>query len=198
MGNELTGILAGTGAKMKGEVLEDHVVFRGAVKAEVPFEDIVAEARGTLLILSFHGHTVELGAGARASQLASKVRTPPSRLDRLGVAYGQAAAVAGPMDAVDATFRKELGTRADLVAGLPRQPVDVLVFAAAAAAQLEPLAKLAALVKPHGTLWVVAARGGIPGSQLAAAAKAAGLRVGPAARFSATHEATPLTRRAAG
>lgn len=193
MGNELTGILAGTGAKMKGEVMEDHVVFRGAVKAEVPFEDIVAEARGTLLILSFHGHTVELGAGARASQLASKVRTPPSRLDRLGVAYGQSAAVAGPIDAVDAAFRRELGTRADVVVGPPKQPLDLLVFAVASAAQLDPLPKLAGLLKHEGTLWVVATRASIPAAHLAAAAKAAGLRVGAAVRFSATHEATRLS-----
>lgn len=194
MGNELTGILAGTGAKMKGEVLEDHVVFRGAVKAEVPFEDIVAEARGTLLILSFHGHTVELGAGARASQLASKVRSPPSRLDRLGVAYGQTAAVAGPIDSFDATFRRELGTRTDVAAGPPKGAVDVLFFAVAAPAQLEPLPKLATLVRPDGSLWIVAARGTVPAAQVASAAKASGLKVGATARFSASHEATRLTR----
>ena len=174
--------------------MEDHVVFRGAVKAEVPFEDIVAEARGTLLILSFHGHTVELGAGARASQLASKVRTPPSRLDRLGVAYGQSSAVAGPIDSFDAAFRRELGTRADVATGLPKGAVDVLFFAVTAAAQLEPLPKLATLVKQDGSLWIVAARGTMGPPQLATAAKAAGLKVGATARFSATHEATRLMR----
>ncbi|MEK6974887.1 MAG: hypothetical protein AABY18_00930 [Candidatus Thermoplasmatota archaeon] len=193
MGNELTGILSGTGAKMKGEVMDDHVVFRGAVKAEVPFEDIVAEARGTLLILSFGGHTVELGAGARASQLASKVRSPPSRLDRLGIEYGTSAATAGP---VDAHFKSELGARAVVAPGVPKEPVDALFFAVAAAAQLAPLAKLAPLVKPGGTLWLVATRGAMPDSQVAAAAKAAGLKVGASVRFSPTQVATRLTHAA--
>ncbi len=190
MGNELTGILAGTGAKMKGEVLEDRVVLRGAVKAEVAFEDLVAEARGTLLVLSFAGHVVELGAGARASQLASKIRSPPSRLDRMGVAYGQSAATAG---ALDAAFKGELATRAVVAAGVPKEPVDLLVFGAASAADLTVLPRLAPLAKADGTLWVVAPRE-IAASAVAAAAKAAGLKAGEPARFSATHAATPLRR----
>ena len=74
MGNELSGILRGTGAKMKAEVGDGKVAFRGAVKAEVPFAEIVAEARGTLLVLSFRGHVVEVSAGARAAQLAARIR----------------------------------------------------------------------------------------------------------------------------
>lgn len=191
MGNELTGILAGTGAKMKGEVFDGHVSFRGAIKADVAFEDLVAEARGTLLILSFAGNTVELGAGARASQLASKIRTPPSRLDRLHIDYGLSAATAGPLDPA---FRNELGARAVLEPGVPKSPVDALFFAADAAAGLAPLPKLAALVKPEGTLWIVSTNGQLPGPVLTAAAKAAGLKPGEAVRFSATHTATALRR----
>ena len=190
VGNELTGILSGTGAKMKGEVLEDRVVFRGAVKAEVAFEDLVAEARGTLLVLSFAGHVVELGAGARASQLAAKIRSPPSRLDRLRVDYGQSAATAGPFDAA---FKGELATRAVVAPGVPKEPVDVLLFAAGAAADLGVLPRLAPLLKADGTLWVVAPRELAP-SALAAAGKPLGLRAGDAVRFSATQSATPLRR----
>lgn len=191
VGNELTGILAGTGAKMKAEVMDDHVVFRGAIKAEVPFEDVVAEARGTLLILSFAGNTVELGAGARASQLASKVRSPPGRLDRLGIDYGVSAATAGPLDTA---FKGELATRAVVAPGVPKDPVDVLLFAAGSAADLAPLARLAALVKPEGTLWLVATREAVPLAAVAAAAKAAGLKAGTPVRYSATQAATPLRR----
>lgn len=192
MGNELTGILSGTGAKMKGEVMEDHVAFRGAVKADVPFEEIAAEARGTLLILSFRGHVVELGAGNRASQLASKVRSPPSRVERLGVAVGSTAALAG---SIDATFRTELTTRAVVAPGAPRQPVDALFFGVESAAQLEPLAKLAPLVASGGNLWVVHATERVSDAQVATAAKAAGLAVGGKARFSPTQTATRLARR---
>lgn len=189
MGNELTGILAGTGAKMKGEVFAGHVSFRGALKADVAFEDLVAEARGTLLILSFSGNTVELGAGARASQLASQIRSPPPRLDRLRIDYGMRAAIAGPLEP---TFRNELAVRAVVEAGIPKQPVDALFFAAETVAALAPLPKLAPLVQ--GTLWVVAPKQALPAATLAAAAKGAGLRVGDTVRFSATHTATALQR----
>src|SRR5688500_15518067 len=64
MGIELTGIVTPGGAKAKAELLEDAVVFRGDIKQEVGFEEITAEARGTLLVLSFRGKTVELSAGA--------------------------------------------------------------------------------------------------------------------------------------
>lgn len=74
MGNELTGILRGTGAKMKAEVADGKVLFRGQWKAEVPFAEITAEARGTLLVLSCRGQVVEVSAGARASQLAARIR----------------------------------------------------------------------------------------------------------------------------
>ncbi len=74
MGNELTGSLAGTGAKMKAEVGDATVVFRGAFKAEVPFKEIVAETRGSMLVLSARGHTVQLAAGSKANQLAAKIR----------------------------------------------------------------------------------------------------------------------------
>ena len=190
MGNELSGLLAGTGAKMKGKVMEDHVVIRGAVKTEVPFEEIVAEARGTLLVLSFRGHVVELGAGARAAQLASKVRSPPSRLARFGIEPGMSAAVAGPLDAA---FRAELAGRAMLAQGAPRQPVDALFLAAESLAALEPLAKLGALVAAGGCIWVVFPKALVPAAKVAAAAPA-GFREGETVRMSATHQAMRLKR----
>jgi hypothetical protein len=193
VGIELTGLLAGTGAKMKAEVGEDQVAFRGAFKADVPFEEIVAEARGTLLVLSCRGHVVELGAGAKAGALAAKVRSPPSRLDRFGVPPGASAAVAGPLDAA---FRTELGTRAAVAAGAPRQPVELLFFAVESAAQLEPLPKLAMLVAPGGSLWVVHPKGKAPTeAQVAAAGRVAGLRqAAVGVRFSETHVAMRLAR----
>ncbi len=192
MGNELTGILAGTGAKMKGEVRDDHVAFRGAVKMDVPFEEIAAEARGTLLILSFRGHVVELGAGTRASQLASKVRSPPSRLDRLGVQFGNTAAVAGPMDPA---FKGELATRADVVPGIPKAPVQLLFFAVEANGQLDALGTLFRLVAPGGCLWVIYPTAAVADNVVMGAAKKAGLAHAGAVRFSATHGAARLVRR---
>ena len=74
MAGELTGILKGTGAKMKAEVGDGVVRFRGQWKAEVPFSEITAEARGTLLILECRGQVVEVSAGSQAPKLAARIR----------------------------------------------------------------------------------------------------------------------------
>ena len=74
MGSELTGILKGTGAKMKAEFGEGVVKFRGQWKAEVPFSEITAEVRGTLLVLSCRGQVVEVSAGSNAQKLAARIR----------------------------------------------------------------------------------------------------------------------------
>ncbi|MES2154251.1 MAG: hypothetical protein V4510_03870 [bacterium] len=76
MANELTGIMKGTGAKMKAEILDGKVAFRGQWKGDVPFNEITVEARGTLLALSFRGMTVEVSAGSQAGKLAAKIRKP--------------------------------------------------------------------------------------------------------------------------
>lgn len=70
---ELTGIMKGTGAKVKADVAERGVTFRGALKASVPFAELDAEARGTLLILRYREHTIEVSAGAKAAALAARI-----------------------------------------------------------------------------------------------------------------------------
>lgn len=70
---ELTGIMRGTGAKMKADVQQGQVVFRGALKATVPFSQLGAEARGTLLFLTYKEHTIEVSAGSKAAKLASQI-----------------------------------------------------------------------------------------------------------------------------
>ncbi len=190
MASEITGIMSGTGAKMKAEVGADSVTFRGAFKGDVPFEEIVAEARGTLLLLSFRGHAVELGAGARANQLAAKIRSPPSRLDRMGIGAGASAAVAG---VVEATFRAELATRASVASGLPPSPVDVLVFGVATALHLDPLAKLGKLVDARGALWIIHPE---PlQAKVLAAARTAGFLHAQTVRFAADHAASKFVHK---
>jgi hypothetical protein len=170
--------------------LDDSVVFRGDIKQEVGFEEITAEARGGLLVLSFRGRTVELSAGAKASAFAAKIRSPPSRLDRLGIEYGVSAAVAGPLEPA---FRSELSTRAVIAAGAPREPVHLLVVAAepAPTSILANLPKLVPFVAAGGQVFIVAptAAPDLPASKVQAAAKAAGLKEKGSARFSATHTA---------
>ena len=71
---ELTGIIKGTGAKMKVDIGETNVTFRGALKATVPFGAVDAEARGTLLVLRYQEHVIELAAAKKALPLAQKIQ----------------------------------------------------------------------------------------------------------------------------
>jgi len=195
VGIDLTGIVTPGGAKAKAELLEDTVRFAGNIKQDVPFEEITAEARGTLLVLSFRGLQVELGAGAKASALAAQIRSPRPRLDRLGVEVGMTAAVAGP---VDPAFRRELETRAVVGTGAPRSPVGLLVVAAepAPTPMLANLGKLMPFVEPGGLVLVVA-RDGHPDTaagKVQATAKAAGLKDAGQTPFSPTHTAYRFQR----
>lgn len=70
---ELTGIMRGTGAKMKADIQAEVVVFRGALKAKVPFSELGAEARGTLLVLTYKEHIIEVAAGSKAAKLVSAI-----------------------------------------------------------------------------------------------------------------------------
>jgi hypothetical protein len=70
---ELTGIMRGTGAKMKVDILGDHLVFRGAVKAKVPFVEVDAEARGTLLVLTYKEQLMDFASGSKAVRFASLI-----------------------------------------------------------------------------------------------------------------------------
>ncbi len=70
---ELTGIMRGTGAKMKADIQQGSIVFRGALKATVPFSELGAEARGTLLSLTYKEHIIDLAAGAKAAKLAAMI-----------------------------------------------------------------------------------------------------------------------------
>lgn len=195
MGIELTGIVTPGGAKAKAEILDDLVRFAGNLKQEVGFEEITAEARGTLLVLSFRGHTVELAAGAKAGALAAKVRSPRSRLDRLGIDYGVTAAVAGP---VEPAFRRELESRAVVSTGAPKEPVGLLVLAAepAPTSMLTNLGKIVPFVAEGGTVLIVTpnAAAELSATKVQAAAKASGLEGAGATRFSPTHTAHRFTK----
>ncbi len=70
---ELTGIMKGTGAKMKADIGAGAVTLRGALKAKVPFSELSAEARGTLLVLHYKDHVIEVSAGSKAAKLASTI-----------------------------------------------------------------------------------------------------------------------------
>jgi hypothetical protein len=195
MGIDLTGIVTPGGAKAKAELMADSVVFRGDIKAEVGFEEITAEARGSLLVLSFRGKTVELSAGAKAGAFAAKIRSPPSRLDRLGIDYGVSAAVAGPLEP---SFKAELATRAVVSSGAPTAPVALLVVGVepSPTPMLTNLGKLVTFVAPGGIIVIVApnAASDLSAAKVQAAAKTAGLSELGSTRFSATHTAHRFRR----
>ena len=121
------------------------------------------------------------------------MRSPRSRLDRLGIEHGVTAAVAGP---VDPAFRRELEARAVITAGAPRRPVDLLVLAAADAAMLANLGKLMPFVAAGGAVLLIAPTqaSGLPASKVQGTARAAGLREAGSLPFSATHTVHRFTK----
>jgi hypothetical protein len=70
---ELTGKQRGTGALVKADIQDDKIVFRGVVKAKVPFKDLAAESRGTLLTILYKEHIFDFAAGSKAQSFAAKI-----------------------------------------------------------------------------------------------------------------------------
>jgi len=106
--------------------------------------------------------------GAVVPWAESRTREPRSRLDRL----------------------VEVVTGGSVPAG-----ADIIFLAATQREELGRIPGLAHFIAPGGVLWVIRPRGGreITEQDVAVSAKAAGMSVGRAVRFSPTHTADRLT-----
>ena len=185
--------------RSKGKALLEtsELVFRSEVRGEmrvvVPFKEITTlKADGPQLRLKWPGGnlTLELGT-AVASTWAEKIRNPPSRLDKLGVARDMRVAIVGKMDA---DFLKELKQRGAHVEQKPKSPVTIVFFAAEARDDLARLVALQEMIAPDGAIWVLRRKGSAAISErdVMSAGKAAGLVDTKVAAFSPTHTAEKL------
>ena len=116
-------------------------------------------------------------------------------LDKLGVRPGARVAIVGEVDP-DGTFRELLADRTtDITFGEPKSESDIVFLAADSTAELEDLARLRALIRPNGAIWVVSRKGRaatIRDVEVMAAARAAGLVDNKVASFSDTHTSLRL------
>jgi hypothetical protein len=187
--------LGGTRSSGKALLETTELLFRGDFRVRIPFGEIEGlEIDGERLLIRHGGQgatrtlALELGAAA-AARWAAKIRSPPSRLDKLGVKPASRVAVIGRLDE---DFLSELeGRVAAVVRGAPRAPVDVLFYTTEARAELDRLDELRGRIAPDGAIWVVRPKGqtAITEGDVIRAGKAVGLVGVKVAAFSPTHTA---------
>ena len=114
-------------------------------------------------------------------------------LDKLGIRPGMRVAILGVDDPDIRDLIRERTT--ELTEGWPEPDTDVVLIAADAPAELEPLQALAGRIKSNGAIWVVSRKGKastLRDVQVMEAARSAGLIDNKVASFSATHTSIRL------
>ena len=170
-----------------------ELIFRSdGVRVAVPFAQVrSASAEGEWLRVSWSGGLLELHVGDAAAW-ATRIVSPKSRIDKLGVKPEHRVAV---VDLDDAEFAAELAARSPhvvhVVADAPAAGMDVIFFGAEEGGALARLAELRTRLRPAGALWVVRPKGvaRITEREVMDAGKAAGLVDVKVVSFSATHTA---------
>jgi hypothetical protein len=171
---------------------QKELVFRGTTRLAIPLASISsAIARDGTLQVRFGDRSAELTIGAAAPRWASRIMSPPSRLDKLGVKSGMAVAVIG---IAESTFMDEAAERAGKITpSAPRagETVDLIFLGATDRAALARLPPLSKLIRPNGAIWVVRPKGRreITEADTMAAGKRAGLVDVKVVSFSDTHTA---------
>lgn len=195
MGNEAVCRARFSGKEGTGKALleSETLLFRSpGLRLKIPFASItgVADADGVLTI-TFPNGVAAFELGVEAAKWAVKIRSPRSRLDKLGVKDGVTALL---VDVDDAAFQEELETRATVVT---KGPADLVFLGASKAAQLAKIGKLIPKMARDGALWVIRPKGvaEITEKQVMEAGKAAGLVDTKVVRFSETHTAEKLVIR---
>lgn len=164
-----------------------ELVFRGDFRLKIPFPSIrdMKVTSGRLAVQFGDGSAI-FHLGEAAEKWASKIRNPPSRLDKLGVKPGTKVRLVG-RHAAD--FRSELTGRGAVTS---RSKADVVFIAVSNKEELVELAYHA-----DGPIWVVYPKGieAITQNDVITAGRAAGLIDIKVCGFSATHTALKFTPR---
>lgn len=192
MGQELRCTATIDGKRGKGKALleTDDLVFRSPdLRAKIPYKSIreVRDSNGKLVV-RHDGGTATFELGADAAKWAGRIRSPKSRIDKLGVNADQHVAVIGVRDTA---FDAELRGRARTVTSRLGPRHDIIFYAANDAAALAKLAEVKAHLAPDGALWIVRPKGHpeVTESGVMAAGRRAGLVDVKVVKFSETHTA---------
>lgn len=178
----------------RAQLETDHVLFRGDFRVRLPLASItgISVKAGVLALKSADG-TLALSLGPAAEKWASRIASPKSRVEKLGVKPGARVSVIGLNDPA---FIRELQTAGADVSLRARQRSDQIYVGIESAGDLARFAALLPSLAPDGAIWGIRRKGLADASEAAtmAAAKAAGLVDVKVARFSETHTAEKFVR----
>jgi hypothetical protein len=192
MGYDAACTLHFDGRTTRGKAfLEQHdLIFRGPIRLAIPLKDITsAVAEDGSLTVRFGRRTATFDLGTIAGKWGSRITSPPSRLDKLGVKAGMAVLTAG---AVHQDLLEEVASRGGSLLRRAQAGVsDIVFYGADRREALERLPQLKRALKQNGALWIIRPKGSqaITESEVMAAGKKAGLVDVKVVSFSPTHTA---------
>jgi hypothetical protein len=171
----------------------DELIFRGTPWVKIGLRSISrATARNGALEIDYPGGSMRFELGAAAERWVEKIRTPRTRLEKLGITAGRTVSVIGVRDP---DFAKELtASGAKVTIGRVTKGADVIVWGIERLADLDRLGALVDELDPAGGIWVIHRKGkdGVKDVEIFAAGKRVGLTANKVARFSETHTAERL------
>ena len=195
MGDQLDCKARFNGAVSTGKAyLEtEKLIFRGDVRVTVPLKSITSiSSDAKNLKITFPEGTLILELGSHAAKWETRIRSPKSLLDKIGVKPESKVSVIG-VD--DPAFLSDLKARAPQVStGRLVKSCDHLFFRAEDTRALLRLESLKACIKKDGAIWVIFPKGKqhIREIDVIHAAKQAGLVDNKVVAFSATHTTLKL------
>jgi hypothetical protein len=162
----------------------------GDLKLDVPFKAMkTVVARNGSLLIGYGSGVLTLALGAAAGKWADKILHPPSRLTKIGARPEWRAVVLGE---VHDDFVQQLRDAVDTVAvGRMLKEVDAVFVGVSRPSDFKRLARVKALLKPAGAVWLIRRKGSasVTEGAVMSAGKAAGLVDVKVIAFSETHSA---------
>ena len=171
----------------------DELRFRGETRMRIALRDVIAVSAtdGTLRVEHANG-VASFVLGAAAELWATKIRSPRTLADKLGVTRGTVVAV---LDVDDREILDDLTAKgAELATGSVPHGAAIVLFRVVRPSQLVQLVTLASRIARNGAIWVVHPRGdaSVGDTVIFAAARDAGLTYTKVVRFSERDTAEKL------